>query len=332
MKITIKDIAREAGVSTATVSHVINGTKNISEGKTKLIKRIIEKYNYVPDIRAKNLRNLKTKTAGLVVSSFPDSHVSGIVNGVGKRARELGYQMLFINTIEDQEYEMETMKLLSSHMVDGIIITPSKMDSQYLKKYIEQNLPITQVLRYDPNLPQIPKVTMDDFQAGYDATVHLLQHGHHYIGLIYATADVTSTTGRIEGYKAALKDYHLTFNESYLETGNATVEGGLKATKSLINREKQITSLFILNDLMTVGAIQGLTALSLKCPEDIALIGFGDFPAANITCPPITNISMSSETVGQTAFDVLLNKINNPSYSRHIQIPASLMIRRSCGC
>lgn len=332
MKITIKDIAKEAGVSIATVSHVINRTKNISENKSKLIKEIIDKYNYVPDIRAKNLRNLKTKTAGLVVSSFPDSHVSGIVNGIGTRARELDYQLLFTNTNEDQDYEKETMKLLSSHMVDGIIITPSKMDTQYINKYIKQNIPIIQALRYDPNLLTIPRVTMDDFQAGYDATMHLLQHGHRHIGLIYAKANVTSTNGRIEGYKAALKEFQLYFNESYLELGNATVEGGQKATKYLLNREKQISSLFVLNDLMTVGTMQGLEALSLKCPEDIALIGFGDFPAAKITNPPISNISMSSEIVGRTAFDVLLNKMNNLNYSRHIQIPASLILRKSCGC
>lgn len=332
MKITIKDIAKEANVSIATVSHVINGTKNISEDKSKKIKEIIDKYNYVPDVRAKNLRNRKTKTAGLVVSSFPDAHVSGIVNGVGKRAKELGYQLLFINTNEDQEYEKESLKLLSSHLVDGIIITPSKINTQYIKKYLERDLPIVQVLRYDPALHTVPKVTIDDFQAGYDATLHLLQHGHRHIGLIYAKANVTSTNGRIEGYKAALKDYNLTFNENYLELGNATVEGGEIAAKYLLNREKQITSLFVLNDLMTVGVMQGLKALLLKCPKDIALIGFGDSPAANITNPPISNIYISSETVGRTAFDVLLNKMNNTAYAKHIIIPASLKVRKSCGC
>jgi LacI family transcriptional regulator len=332
MKIRMKDIAEEAGVSIATVSHVINGTKNISENKRKLIADIIQKYNYIPDTRAKNLRSPITKTAGLIVSSFPDSYVTGIMNGVGGRARELDYRLLFVNTNEDQDYEKDSIKLLSSHVVDGIILTPSKMDLSYLKKYIKPEIPIIQVIRYDPSLPELPKVTADDFQAGYDATIHLLQHGHRDIGLILSRTSITPTIDRINGYKAALKEFNVPFNENYLEVGYATVNNGLNATKKLLTKEKQITALFVLSDLMTIGAAQAIQELSLKCPENIALIGFGDFAGANITNPPITNISLSAETIGRTAFDVLLNKINNPHYSKHIQIPTSLIIRKSCGC
>lgn len=332
MKITMKDIANEAGVSIATVSHVINGTKNISESKKKLISEIIQKHNYIPDTRAKNLRNSITKTAGLVVSSFPDSYVTGIVNGVGERACELGYRLLLINTNEDQDYEKESIKLLSSNIVDGIILTPTKMDLGYLKSYINQNVPIAQVIRYDPKLPNIPRVTADDFQAGYDATIHLLQHGHKEIGLIISRANITPTIERIEGYKAALKEYNIPFNENYLEPGYATVNNGLNATKKLLARESKISALFVLSDLMTIGAMQAISELSLKCPEHIAIIGFGDFAGASITNPAITNISLSAETIGRTAFDVLLNKINNHNYSKHIQIPTSLIIRKSCGC
>lgn len=332
VKITIKDIAKEAGVSISTVSAVINGTKKVSDSKTKLIKSLIEKYNYVPDSRAQNLRNQRTATAGLVVSSFPDNHVTLMINGVGKRARELGYQLLFVNTNEDQDYEKETIRLLSSHMVDGIILTPTNINSQYLNQYLEQGVPIVQVLRYDPNLSSIPRVTMDDFQGGYDATLHLLQHGHKHIGIIYAKANITPTNERIEGYKAALKRYGISFNESYLEHGRATVQGGQKAVENLLRREKQITALFLLNDLMTVGAFQAFESLSLKCPDDIAVIGFGDFPTANIISTPITNLRLDSEMVGRLAFDMLINRINNPDFVKHIQIPASLMIRRSCGC
>ncbi|MCM3571010.1 LacI family DNA-binding transcriptional regulator [Neobacillus mesonae] len=332
IKVTMKDIAREAGVSIATVSHVINGTKHISENKRKLITNVIEKYNYVPDTRAKSLRNAVTKTAGLVVSVFPDSYVTGIVNGIGKRARELDYHLLFINTNEDYDYEKESIKLLSSNIVDGIILTPSEMNLGYIQKYMKKGLPIIQAIRYDPNIPRLPRVTADDFQAGYDATKHLLQHGHRKIGVIISRTNITPTIERIEGYKAALTEYNIPFDEGLIESGFATEKNALIATKKLLNREKEITALFVLSDLMTIGAMQAITELSLKCPDDIALIGFGDFAGAAITNPPITNVSLSAETIGRTAFDVLLNKINNPGYDKHIQIPTSLMIRKSCGC
>jgi LacI family transcriptional regulator len=331
MKITMKDIAKEAGVSVATVSHVINGTKRISEEKHLLIRQAIEKYNYVPDIRAKNLRLQKTRTAGLVVSSFPDVYVTGIVNGVGNRARELGYHLLFVNTNEDSTYERDTIQLLGSNMVDGIILSPTS-HSLNLKEYMDQKVPLVFAIRYDPNIKDIPRVTADDFQAGYDATVHMIRHGHKNIGIIYAIPNVTSTNQRIEGYRAALKEYHIPFNERYLEIGHATVEGGFHAAKSLLKREKEISSLFVLSDLMTIGSMKALINLSLKCPEDIALIGFGDFEAATVTNPPISSISLPPDTIGRTAFDLLLNKMNNPNYFKHVQIPTSLVPRKSCGC
>ena len=327
----MKDIAKEAGVSVGTVSHVINGTKRISEETQAKIKLVIEKYNYVPDIRAKNFRLQKTKTAGLVVSSFPDLYVTGIINGVSSRARELGYQLLFVNTNEDPSYERDTLKLLGSNMVDGIILSPTYKSTE-LKEYIDQQVPLVFAIRYDPDIIDIPRVTADDYQAGYDATMHLIQHGHKHIGVIYSKPNITSSNERIEGYKAALKEYNIPFNDSYLQIGNATVAGGIEATIKLLKREKQITSIFVLNDLMTVGSMKAFVSLSLKCPEDIALIGFGDFEAATITNPPISTISLPPETIGRTAFDLLFNKMNNPNYLKHVQIPTSLIPRKSCGC
>ncbi|AGT33638.1 hypothetical protein M493_17145 [Geobacillus genomosp. 3] len=332
MKITMKDIAKEAGVSVATVSHVINGTKRISEEKEKRIWETIKKYNYVPDARAKQLRLQKTKTAALVVSSLPDSYVTGFVNAVGMRARELGYHLLFVNTNENLEHEKETIHLLSSHMVDGIILSPSQSDISYLQTYIDQHLPIVLVNRYDPKITNIPRVVADDFQAGYDATIHLLQHGHKHIGVIYGVPNVSTTNQRIEGYKTALQEHGVPFNEHYLEMGYATVEGGYNAVKTLLNRHQEITALFVLNDAMTIGALKGIHSLLLKCPDDIALIGFGDFEAASVTDPPITNIYLPPDTIGRTAFDILINRINNPNYCKSVSLPTSLIIRKSCGC
>jgi LacI family transcriptional regulator len=292
--------------------------------------QIIEKYNYLPDTTAKNLRRQKTKTAALVFSSLPDSYVIGILNSVGNRARELGYNLLFVDTNENHEYEKEMVQLLSSNMVDGIIISPTSSNNIY-PILMKQQFPVVLVNRYDPKY-DIPRVTADDYQAGYDATFHLIQHGHKHIGLIYAVPGVNTTNNRIAGYKAALQELGLPFEEDYLELGHATVDGGFAAARLLLNRQKNISAIFILNDLMTVGCIKALNSLSIKCPEDVALIGFCDFEAASITDPPITTVSLPPETIGRTAFDVLMNKINNPDYSKSIQLPTSLIIRKSCGC
>lgn len=332
MKVTMKDIAKEANVSIATISHVINGTKKISDEKFKEIKSIINKYNYVPNYSAKNLRKNKTMTAGLVVSSFPDTFITEMVYGVEERAREMGYQILLVNTNENNSYEEETIHLLHSKMVDGIILSPSSNDIGYLNKYTEDNFPVVLVNRYNSIAKNTPRVTGDNFQTGYDATTHLLNHGHKKIGVIFAVPNVSTTNDRINGYKEALRKYNIPFNESLLELGYATVKGGENAAKSLLEREKDISAIFILNDLMTIGVISRLKGQSIRIPEDIAIIGFGDFPSANIIDPPITNIILPPNTIGKTAFDVLLSKINNSDYNKHIELPPSMIIRKSCGC
>src|SRR5699024_6029473 len=277
MNITMKDIAEKANVSTATVSHVINGTKKISEDTRNKIMNLIQEYNYVPNLTAKNLRQNKTMTAGLIVSSFPDSFITEMVYGVEERARELNYQLLLVNTNENQDYEKEMVKLLHSKMVDGLILSPTNNEIAYLNNYTENNFPIVLVNRYDPVAKYVPRVTGDDFQTGYSATKHLLDHGHTKIGVVYAVPDVSTTNNRIKGYKAALQEYCISYDESYLELGYATVVGGETAVESLLCRNPDITAIFILNDLMTIGGVSKLKKLSLEIPNDVALIGVGDF-------------------------------------------------------
>lgn len=332
MKVTMKDIAREANVSTATVSHVINGTKQISEETHQKIKDIINKYNYVPNSTAKNLRKNKTMTAGLVVSSFRDSFITDMVYGVEERAREHGYQILLVNTNEDKNYEEKVVSLLHAKMADGIILSPTSSNIGYLNRYTKNYFPTVLVNRYDPVVENTPKVTGDDYLIGLDATTHLLNHGHQKIGVVYAVPNVSTTNKRIKGYRDALKKFGLPFDESYLELGYATVDGGRNAAKSLLEREEDLTAIFILNDLMTVGVISKLKELSKKIPDDIAIIGFGDFASASIIDPPITNIVLPSDTIGRTAFDALLSKINDQKYLKHIELPPTMITRKSCGC
>ncbi|OZT77517.1 MULTISPECIES: LacI family DNA-binding transcriptional regulator [Salinicoccus] len=331
MKVTMKDIAKEAGVSVATVSHVINGTKNITEPKRSKVLEIIEKYHYVPNSTAKNLRTQSTKTAAMVVSSFTDSFVNGMIYGVEQKAREMGYSLLLVNTNEDEEYEKKSINLLYSKMVDGIILSPTSNDINYLNDFTE-SMPIVLVNRYNPVVKNAPRVTGDNFRVGYDATSHLIQHGHRNIGVIYAVPNVSTTEGRLAGYRQALEENGIMYDEEHLELGYATVEGGAKAAETLLKKEKDITALFIQNDLMTIGVISKLKELGLKIPENIALIGFGDSPSAAITAPPITNMVLPPQQIGAKAFESLSKLINGETHVENIELPASMVVRKSCGC
>src|SRR5690625_303763 len=331
MKVTMKDIAKEAGVSVATVSHVINNTKNITEVKKKKILEIIDKYNYVPNSTAKNLRRKSTKTAALVVSSSTDSFVNEMIFGVEKKAREMGYSLLLVNTNEDAVYEEKTIKILHSKMVDGIILSPTSNDLDYLNKFTK-SMPIVLVNRYNEVVKNAPRVTGDNYTIGFDATEHLIKHGHNNIGLIYSVPNVSTTEERIQGYMEALEKYNLTYKSDYLEIGYGTVDGGGKAAEGLLKRHKEITALFILNDFMTVGTISKLRELSITIQNDIALIGFGDSPASAIIDPPVTNMILPPQEIGEKAFKLLLKKINKENNIENYELSASMVIRKSCGC
>ncbi|MCG5102206.1 LacI family DNA-binding transcriptional regulator [Oceanobacillus alkalisoli] len=329
---TMKDIAREANVSAATVSHVINQTKHISEPTRNRVLEVIKRYNYVPNSAAKNLRQQSTKTAGLVVSSFPDTFVTEMIFAIEQRAKETGYNLLLVNTNEDRDYEEKTINLLHSKLVDGIILSPTSNDIGYLQKYTNEDFPIVMVNRYESSIENIPRVTGDNFQLGYDATNHLLKHGHKKIGFIYSYPNVSTTNDRISGYKDALTHHNIPIREDFIVQGFAKAEEARAAVEQLLTTDNEISALFVQNDLMTIGAISKLKELNLSIPEDMAIIGFGDFSSSEIIDPPVTNILLPPDTIGRTAFDVLLNKMNNPHYMTHIELPPSLLIRNSCGC
>lgn len=332
MAVTMKDIAREAEVSSATVSHVINGTKKISEPTQNKILELIKKYNYIPNSTAKNLRVQSTKTAALIVSSLPDTFITDMVYGVEERAREAGYNLLLVNTNEDEDYEQKTINLLHSKMVDGIILSPAAKNLEYLNKFSPDDFPIVLVNRYAETVQHMPRVTGDNVQTGYDATKHLMEHGHRHIGVIYGVSNVSSTNDRLEGYKTALQEKNISFKEDYLELGHATVEGGAAAVDNLLKRNPSITALFIQNDLMTIGVISQLKKLAISIPNQIALIGFGDFASASIIDPPITTIVQPSQQLGMLAFDTLMQRINHSKSIENHCLSASLILRKSCGC
>ncbi|RTQ94133.1 LacI family DNA-binding transcriptional regulator [Lysinibacillus telephonicus] len=327
MRITIKDIAKEAGVSTASVSHVLNGTKKLSESTTKKVMDVINKYNYIPSENAKKLRNDHTKTIGVMVSSIQDHYVSGIIMELSDVIRSNGYEMLFINTSENLDYEKEAIKLLIAQRVEGLIISP--VNSSSLSKYQDlfKELPIVQVLRYDTAL-SLPKVTADDFNAGYLATKHLLSQGYKKIAIIYSKKTINPTFDRIKGCQQALLEFSNT-NTLFLEQGFATVEGGAKAFEEIYRRHPDVDGVFALNDFMAIGCLMKIKELKLKCPEQIGVVSFGDFASAELIEPSVTAIHVENKEIGRKAAHKLFNILNNHPFEQEEKVELLLKVRNS---
>lgn len=321
MKITIKEIAKEAGVSTASVSHVINGTKQLSEETTRKIKDVISKYNFIPNKNASNLSTTSTKLIGVLISSVQDHYVTSIITSMSHVIREHGYQMLFVNTNEDVHYETDALNLFVAQRVEGILISPVTNDSLRVHQDLLKDIPVVQVIRSDLGFSS-PKVTADDFNVGYIAAKYLLQSNVKKIGLVYSRYTINPTLERICGFETACTELHYE-NIKLYEQGFGTVEGGYSAIKQLLKKNPEIDGIFTLNDFMAIGCLKYIKEHN----SNIQVVAFSDFAAADLVEPPISCIAIDQQQIGIRATEILFEQLHIQNSYIHEKIPIKLKIR-----
>lgn len=321
MKITIKEIAKEAGVSIASVSHVINGTKQLSEETTSKINKVISKYNFIPNKNASNLSTTSTKLIGVLISSVQDHYVTSIIMSMSHIIREHGYQMLFVNTNEDVQYETDALNLFVAQRVEGILVSPVTNDSLRVHKELLNDIPVVQLIRTDIEFSS-PKVTADDFNVGYIAAKHLLKSNIKKIGLIYSRYTINPTLERIHGFETACIESDFE-NIKLYEQGFGTVDGGYKAINHLLKKNPDIDGVFALNDFMAIGCLNYIKEHGLN----IQVITFNDFAAANLIDPPISCISIEQKQIGIRAAEILFEQLHMRNPHIHERVPVKLKNR-----
>ncbi|EPT7034068.1 ribose operon transcriptional repressor RbsR [Cronobacter malonaticus] len=326
----MKDVARLAGVSTSTVSHVINKDRFVSEAIRLRVEDAIRTLNYAPSALARSLKLNQTRTIGMLITASSNPFFSELVRGVERSCFERGYSLVLCNTDGDEQRMNRNLETLLQKRVDGLLLlcTETHQPSPAIMK------------RY----PAIPTVMMDwsPFDGGSDviqdnsllggdiATRYLIDKGYTRIACVTGPLDKTPARLRLEGYRTAMQRAGLPVAEGYEVIGDFEFAGGLRAMQSLLALPEPPQAVFMGNDAMAVGAYQALYQAGLRIPQDIALVGYDDIELASYMTPPLTTIHQPKDELGELAIDVLIHRMAQPELQQQrLQLTPELTVRGS---
>lgn len=332
MKVRMKDVAEKAGVSTATVSHVINETRFVADKTKKKVMETMNELDYHPNSAARLLRSNESKIIGFLVPDISNTFFTRIAREIEVILSKNGYNLIVSNTDEKSEKEKEQLNIFQSQLIDGLIMAPSANDHSYLEEK-SKDYPIVFIDRKPEGFNKGTCVLVDNERGSYQAVRHLLKKGHQRIGIITGLPGLTTTIERLNGYKKALAEYNIDLDESLIKIGDSKFNGGYNLTEELI-RKTDITALFVTNNLMTVGSMNYLKENKIKIPEEIAVIGYDNYEWATITDPPLSVVKQPISEIGIKAAELILNLINKEEEKKHkfkdIRLKNELIIRSSC--
>jgi len=333
MTVTIQDIARKTGVSTTTVSRVLNRKAKkfrINEDTAERIIRAAEQMHYRPNILARSLRLKKTKTIGLVIPDISNLFFACVTKAIQTTAYQAGYSLIVCNTDEDIGTEIEQIELLRSKGVDGFIIMPVGVRYDHIQKLQEDQIHLVLLDRCFDEL-DTHSVVVDNRSGALQAVTHLIQNGHRKIAVIQGLLNTYTNNLRVLGYRDALVRHGLTVDERLIVGKDFRCENGYRETKALLRRPERPTALFTMSDLITLGSLQALQEEKLTVPEDISLVAFDDVDFAPFLSAPLTAVSQPRELMGELAVKLLVDQLKNRAKDdeKRIVLKPRLIIRNS---
>jgi len=331
MKITIKDIARMAGVSTATVSKVLNRKdEKISAPTRERIFKLVDEYNYVPNRIASSLVTKKTKTLGLIIPNIANPFFPEIARGAEDLANEKGYNLILCNTDDRLEKEESYIDMLEEKMVDGIIFTASSQRNDKLERLGRVRVPVITVDREVEGLATQGKIVVDNIQGAYEAGTYLVDAG--YKKIIHITGPLTSKPARdrLKGLKDALEDKKIYFDDNRVYSNEFRSEWGYYAISEIIKENIEFDAIFCGNDLIAIGVLKALKENKIKVPENVGLVGFDDIYMAQMLDPELTTVSQPNYEMGYKSAEMLIYMIENKlKEADPIILKTKLVVRKS---
>jgi LacI family transcriptional regulator len=326
---TIREVAESAGVSYATVSHVINNTRLVSQETRERVLAAMDALNYRPNALARSLRQGKTNTLGLVLPDSANPFFAEISRSIEDEAFKKGYSVFLCNTELDIQRELFYVDVLSKKQVDGIIFVAAGDQVDSLDFLRSRNMPVVLIDRDLPNV-EVDAVLSDNQLGGFLATRHLLDLGHTRIACIAGPSSITPSAERIIGYRRALEEAGLSYDENLILRGDYHAQSGLEVTHSILKMDPRPTAIFALNDLMALGALRAAAEAGCSIPKDLAVVGYDDLEIAHFTNPPLTTIAQPKKEIGAQAVHLLVDRMSQRSRppSRLVLAP-ELIIRRS---
>ncbi len=330
MASSIKDVAREAGVSIATVSRVLNDVDVVNEETKKKVLEVIDKLSYRPNIVARSLKTQKTSTIGIVIPDISSQFYPEIVRGAEDVANIYNYNIMLCNTDLDPEKEMEYLKVLKEKMVDGVLYMSNSLEPSIVELIKKLEIPMV-LVETTSREGNIPSVTIDNEQAALDAVNYLIKKGNKKIAYIGTHEDeVNASALRYLGYKNALAENSIRLNENIVYFGGLKSRDGYEGMLSILDKEN-VDAVFCGSDEIAMGAINVLRDKEIKVPEQVDVIGFGNIYSASIFYPKITTIAQPMYDMGSVGMRMLIKIINKQEIEKHHYVlNHELIERNSC--
>ena len=307
-EITIKDVAKQANVSVATVSRVMNGRDRVSDATRKKILKIIDELNFVPNTMAASMVNKKTNMLSVVVPEIHNPFYTAVIGGMVEIAKNAGFFTLVVSTNDDEVEEAEFFESFLGKNVDGIILIGTHKDADF---YRNIRKPTILVDRYINDCGH-DGVLIDNFRGAYEATKHFVEYGHERIAIIDGAHDFNDGKDRYWGYHQAMHESKLTPDPKLHKQGSWLEEDGYRFTVELMKSEQPPTAIFAANNVICTGAIKAIRDLNLLIGEDISLIGFDENELAQFVRPRVTVVGRPTREMGIQAAEMLIQKIKEP--------------------
>ncbi len=334
---TMADVAQHAGVSVATVSHVLNNTRTVRPQTRQLVLDAVEALGYTPNTLARSLVTSRTRSIGLAVSAVSNPYFTEILQGVEAGALEHGYSLLIADPHDDPEHERKVVQLLHERRVDGMIVAPSARPAglmDYLGRHAVPTVFLDRLVATPDGKPfRFDQVCTENTAPMSRLVRHLAERGHKRIGLVAGLPGLSTTDERFTGYRLGLSASGLPYYEWLVAHGASDTETARRVTRGLLTRSSPPTALVTGNNVMTIGALHALGELGLSVPDEVALCCFDDFTWANLFRPRLTAIAQPSTEIGAQAVRLLLERLAEPERpARTARLPCTFVHRSSCGC
>ncbi len=323
----IKDVALHASVSVTTVSHVVNGTRFVSEVARQRVEAAVRELGYVPSAVARSLKHNTTRTFGMVIPNNSNPYFAEIIQGVEARSFAAGYNVILCNSNDDPERQAAYLRVLAEKRIDGLIFVVTGSDAVVRATLGGINTPLV-LLDREVSGVSSDLVEVNHVLGSQMATEHLLELGHPRVACISGPPGLSPSSQRRAGWKDALEKAGVERKESDLARGDFTARGGYLAMQTLLKRRPRPTAVFACNDLMAVGALTAAREAGIAVPQQLSIVGFDDIELAAFSAPPLTTVAQPKLEIGTLAAELLLERVSaSRSESRRVILDPKIKVR-----
>lgn len=330
LTVTIYDVAREANVSMATVSRVVNNNPNVKPQTRKKVFEAIERLGYRPNAVARGLASKKTTTVGVVIPDISNGIVAEVARGVEDIANMYHYNIILCNADKKKEKEIRVINTLLEKQVDGLLFMGGTVTDEHKQAFQTSSVPIVLCATTDEK-EEIPSVDIKHESAAYDAVKVLIDRGHREIAMISGTLqDPTNGYARYVGYKKALEDHGIEFREDLVRIGNYQYEAGMETMQYFLELQSRPSAVFAATDEMAIGAIHAAQDAGVRVPEDISVISVDNIRMASMVRPKLTTVAQPMYDIGAVSMRLLTKLMNKENVdSAKVELPHELIVRGS---